>query len=83
MVKVRIRFTLSEAQPGEIVVDPSVLSTGCFLQPIQSPLESTHMRLMIEGLETLWLLNVHLLLNLPIEECCLHVHLVDLPPHLS
>ena len=41
------------------------------------------MQLTIEGFETLWLLNVHLFLNLPIEEWSLRIHLVDLPLHLS
>ena len=41
------------------------------------------MRLTIEGLETFWLLNVHLFLNIPIEERGLHIHLMDLPTHLS
>ena len=53
VVKVRIYFTLGEAQPSEIAVDPGVPSTGCLLQSIQSPLESAHMRLTIEGLETI------------------------------
>ena len=55
VVQVRIRFTLCEAQLGEVVVDSSVPSTRCLLQPIQSSLESAHMRLTIEGLKTFWL----------------------------
>ena len=51
VIKVRFCFTLGEAQLGEIAIDPGLPSTWCLLQPIQSPLESAHMRLMIEGLE--------------------------------
>ena len=79
------RFTsasLFEAQPSEVVVDPGVPSMRCLLQPIQISLESAHMRLMIEGIKTFRLLYVHLFLNLAIEECSLHIHLMDLPTHL-
>ena len=83
VVQVHIRFTLCEAQLSEVVVVPSVPSTRWLLQPVRSSLESAHMRLTIEGLKTFQPLNVHLFLNLPIEECSLHIHLMDLPTHLS
>ena len=82
MVKVHIRFTFGEAQPGEVVVNPSVLSMRCLFQPIQCSLESTHMRLTIKDIETLWLLYVQFFLNNSIEKYSFHIHLMNVPPHL-
>ena len=82
LVQVRIRLTLGESKPGEVAVYPSVPSTRCLLQPVQFSLESAHMRLTAEDLETFRLLYVHLLLNDSIEERSLHIHLMDVPSHL-
>ena len=47
----------------------------CFLQ-------FAYMGLLPMQLKALWLLNVHLLLNDPIQECGFDIHLEDLPTHL-
>ena len=75
MLKVFIYFTFGEGQPDEIIIDPNVQSMGCLFQPIQCLLELSHMRLFVEGLKSFRLLNVHLLLNQPIEKCFLVLYL--------
>jgi len=42
----------------EVIADPGVPSMGCLLQPLPRSLELAHMRLMIEGIKTFWLLYV-------------------------
>ena len=51
-------------------------------QPVQCSLESAHMRLTAKDLKTFRLLYVHLLLNESVEEHSLHIHLMNVPPHL-
>ena len=82
MIKVCTRFTFGEAQTGEIAVDPGVPSIGCLLETVQRSLESAHVIILIKILEAFWLLDIHLLLNNSIEECCFQIHLMDLPPHM-
>ena len=81
MIEVCIRFNFGEAQTGERVINPGVPSTRCLLETVQCSLESAYMLISIKGLKSFMLFNVHLLLDKSIEECCLHIHLVDLPPH--
>lgn len=82
MIKVCVYFNFGEAQTSEIGIDPRIKSTGCLPESIQCTLEYAHMQLYVKGPKSLRLLNIHLLLNKSIEECCLHIHLVDLPSHL-
>ena len=83
MEKVCISFNFGEAQLGEIVFYSCVPSTRCLFQSIQCLLESAHIQLSVEGLKLFLLLNVNLFLNHSIKECCLHIHLMYLPPHLN
>lgn len=82
VIEIGICFTFGESQSTKICIDSIVPCSGRLFETRKGSLESTHMCLPIICLKSLWFLYVNLFLNNTIEKDGLHIHLMDLPPHL-
>jgi len=78
-VKARVHRRPRSSHLPERFVEPDAPQPPRLLRPIQGQAEPAHIR-KIPRLDTLRELDLHLFVHLSVEEGCLYVNVVDLPP---
>ena len=76
-----MKYKFNESHTLLLSIDLGIPCSWCQLESIQNFLKPAHMGLLPTYLKALRLLYVHFFLGDPINESCLHIHLMHTPSH--